>query len=136
MPEAGYSGTPLVKKVGVKPGHTVVLLDAPADWTLPDLPEDVSIVHGVSREVDIVIGFYRDRAALESGLPAVVEGLAPASAYWIAWPRKAGGHVSDITENLLRELVLPTGLVDVKVAAFDNDWSGLKFLWRKERRKG
>lgn len=136
MPEAGYSGTPLVKKVGVKPGHTVVLRHAPAGWTLPDLPPDVSIVNGLSHEVDIVLAFYRDRAALEDDLPDVVEHLAPASAYWIAWPRKAGGHVSDITENLLRELVLPTGLVDVKVAALDTDWSGLKFVWRKDRRQG
>jgi hypothetical protein len=135
MPEAGYSGTPLTRKVGVKPGHTVCLLNQPAGWTLPDLPPDVSFSDGVTAESDIVIAFYRDRAALERDVPVVVERLAPASAYWIAWPRKAGGHVSDITENLLRELVLPTGLVDVKVAALDNDWSGLKFVWRKERRQ-
>lgn len=131
---AGYSGTPLTKKVGVKPEHTVVLLHRPAGWTLPDLPPGVSVRQRLVPEPDIVIAFCRNAKRLRTDLPALVECLAPTSALWFAWPRKAGGHTSDITENLLRELVLPTGLVDVKVAALDNDWSGLKFLWRKDRR--
>ncbi|HEX6358657.1 DUF3052 domain-containing protein [Actinophytocola sp.] len=134
MSDAGYSGTPLTKKVGVKPEHTVVLLHAPTGWTLPDLPPGVSIEDKLVDAPDIVIAFYRARDELAVDLPTVVERLTPTSAYWIAWPRKAGGHTSDITENLLRELVLPTGLVDVKVAALDQDWSGLKFLWRKNQR--
>jgi hypothetical protein len=131
---AGYSGTPLTKKVGVKPGHTVVLLRQPAGWSLPDLPPDVSVLDSLVAEPDVVIAFYRAGDELRHELPSVVEHLTPTSAFWIAWPRKAAGHTSDITENLLRELVLPTGLVDVKVAALDTDWSGLKFLWRKAKR--
>lgn len=134
MPEAGYSATPLTKKVGVKPEHTVVLLHRPADWSLPDLPPGVTVAHRLVPEPDIVIAFCRSSDRLRRDLPAVLERLTPTSALWIAWPRKAAGHTSDITENLLRELVLPTGLVDVKVAALDHDWSGLKFLWRKDRR--
>ena len=65
---------------------------------------------------------------------SLVESLPKSSALWVAWPRKAGGHVSDVEENLLREVLLPTGVVDVKVAALDVDWSGLKFVWRKENR--
>jgi hypothetical protein len=134
MPETGYSGTPLTKKVGVKPEHTVVLLHRPTGWALPDLPPGVSVRHRLVQEPDIVIAFCRNADRLRRDLPALVESLAPTSALWIAWPRKAAGHVSDVTENLLRELILPTGLVDVKVAALDTDWSGLKFLWRKDRR--
>ena len=67
-------------------------------------------------------------------IPALAERIRPTGALWIAWPRKAAGHVSDVTENLLREVGLPLGIVDVKVAAIDTDWSGLKFVWRRENR--
>jgi len=131
---AGYSGTPLTKKVGVKPEHVVVLLHRPNGWALPDLPPGATTVDELVPGPDIVIAFYRGAGELRDEVPALVDGLPKTSALWLAWPRKAGGHVSDITENLLREVVLPTGLVDVKVAALDQDWSGLKFLWRKDRR--
>jgi len=139
---AGYSGTPLARKLGVKPGQLVVLLRRPKAWSIPDLPDDVTVVEaaeasaadGAGGGADLVVSFHRDRAGLERDLPPTSRVLAPASALWVAWPRRAGGHRSDITENLLRDLLLPTGLVDVKVAALDDDWSGLKFVWRKERR--
>ncbi len=145
---AGYSGTPLAKKLGVKPGHRIVLVRRPRDWSVPDLPADVAVVDvpvvGVTGsaaqvagvDAAVVVAFHQDRAGLEREVPGLVAALAPTSALWIAWPRRAGGHESNITENLLRELFLPTGVVDVKVAALDADWSGLKFVWRKERRPG
>ena len=130
----GYSVTPLAKKLGIKAGHTVVLLGCPAGWEIPELPVDVRISGTGIASADVVVAFCPRRIAVETVTPYLSERLQPASAAWIAWPRRAGGHHSDISENLLRELLLPTGLVDVKVAALDLDWSGLKFVWRKERR--
>ena len=127
---AGYSATPLARKLGAKPGLEVVLRHAPQGWGI----EGVSASSVAFEWADVVVAFYRSRAELEADVAAVPRGLGKAAAWWIAWPRKAGGHVSDINENLLRELVLPTGLVDVKVAALDDNWSGLKFVWRKENR--
>jgi len=136
---AGYSGTSLAKKLGVKPGMAVAVLDAPADWSIPELPADVQTKRArrsssAVKDVDVVIAFCRSRADVVA-TRALVTVLGASSALWVAWPRKAAGHMSDVTENLLRELLLPTGLVDVKVAALDNDWSGLKFVWRKENRR-
>ncbi|WP_433725086.1 DUF3052 family protein [Nocardia sp. CA-129566] len=128
---AGYSGTPLVKKIGIKPGHRVALCHAPARWRIPDLPPDVAIAADDSEGADVVLAFYREHADLADEAPQLAARLRPGAMLWIAWPRKAGGHVSDIAENDLRELLLPVGVVDVKVAALDNDWSGLKFVWRK-----
>ncbi|WP_433679485.1 DUF3052 domain-containing protein [Nocardia sp. CA-119907] len=127
----GYSGTPLARKIGIKPGHRVVLCHAPARWQIPDLPPDVAIVADDPEGADIVLAFYREYADLAHEAPQLAARLTPGAMLWIAWPRKAGGHVSDIAENDLRELLLPIGVVDVKVAALDNDWSGLKFVWRK-----
>ena len=142
MPEAaGYSGTPLAKKLGIKDGGELALLDAPPSWSVPDLPDGVIVTRvSVTRRtptpldaVDVALVFCR-AAADVAAVPSLVESLPKRSALWVAWPRKAGGHVSDVDENLLREVLLPTGVVDVKVAALDTDWSGLKFLWRKENR--
>lgn len=140
---AGYSGTPLARKLGIKPGHRVAVSGRPSGWEIPDPPPEVELVDtepaddvhaSVVASADVVLAFSRERAELEPAVPVIAGHLAPAAAVWIAWPRRAGGHTSDITENLLRELLLPTGLVDVKVAALDADWSGLRFVWRKERR--
>jgi hypothetical protein len=81
----------------------------------------------------VTLAFCRTQGDVVA-LVAAVESVPPSGALWVAWPRKAGGHVSDVDENLLREVLLPTGVVDVKVAALDVDWSGLKFVWRKENR--
>ncbi|GGO91180.1 DUF3052 domain-containing protein [Wenjunlia tyrosinilytica] len=135
MTSAGYSATPLAKKLGIKAGHEVVLVHRPQDWRIPELPADVT-VHGTERgrAADVTVAFFRTHADLERDAPGLVSCLPPASSLWIAWPRRAGGHESDITENDLRELLLPTGLVDVKVAALGEHWSGLKFSWRRENR--
>jgi hypothetical protein len=127
---AGYSATPLAHKLGAKPELEVMLRHAPGGWGI----EGVAASNVALERADVVVAFYRSRAELEADVAVVPGALAKAASWWIAWPRKAGGHISDITENLLRELVLPTGLVDVKVAALDDDWSGLKFVWRKENR--
>jgi hypothetical protein len=83
---------------------------------------------------DVVVAFHRTAAELAAGIEPLGQAIFPDRALWIAWPRRAGGHDSDITENGIRDLVLPIGLVDVKVAALDQDWSGLKLVWRRERR--
>ncbi len=133
---AGYSGTPLWRKLGIKEGHLIALLDAPDGWTIDGLPEAVRVRTRARGPLDLIVAFCRRRAALERRLPALMKAIDTDGSVWIAWPRKAAGHVSDISENDLRELILPTGLVDVKVAALDEDWSGLKFVWRRELRPG
>ena len=135
-PAAGYSGTPLAKKLGIKPGHVLALVGAPAGWEVPGLPPDVPSRRGMRGPADVVIAFVRRAAELDTVLATVVPKLGREGALWIAWPRRAGGHNSDVTENLLRDRFLPTGLVDVKVAALDANWSGLRFVWRKELRPG
>ena len=132
MPE----GTPLDRKLGIKPGHRVTLRHAPPDWPPREwaLP-DVEMVEDDIAGADVVLAFYRRHADLGDDVTALASGLAVASSLWVCWPRRAGGHRSDITDTVLREILLPTGLVDVKVAALSQDWSGLKFVWRKELRK-
>ena len=131
---AGYSGTPLAKKLGVHEGSALALLKAPKDWDVPDLPTGVQVRRTARGSAEVSVVFVRSAAELAVQAGGVVARTRPTDAVWIAWPRKAGGHISDVTEILLRDTFLPTGLVDVKVAALDDDWSGLKFVWRKERR--
>jgi hypothetical protein len=131
---AGYAGTPLVRKLGIKEGHALALLGAPPGWRLDDLPHGVMPSRRCRGTFDVIVVFSAARAPLERRLPDLLSALRTNGGLWIAWPRKAAGHGSDISENTLREIVLPTGLVDVKVAALDEDWSGLKFVWRKELR--
>jgi hypothetical protein len=131
---AGYSGTPLWKKVGIKEGQRLALVDAPEGWAVPDLPPGVEVATGLPDQADVVIAFHRAAAELASRVEALGRAIHPDGMVWIAWPRRAGGHDSDITENGIRDVVLPHGLVDVKVAALDEDWSGLKVVWRRERR--
>jgi hypothetical protein len=135
---AGYSGTPLAQKLGLRPGTVFALLDAPADWSVPDLPVAVHTKRArrsasALRDVGVAVAFCRTIADVDQ-LASLVEAVAATGSLWVAWPRKAAGHVSEVSENLLRERLLPTGVVDVKVAALDNDWSGLKFVWRKHNR--
>jgi hypothetical protein len=148
MTAAGYSGTPLAKKLGMKPDHRVVLVDRPDEWDIPGLPAGVTItqipIHRLAdarphpqnalESGDVIVAFFRSLHELEDGAADLIGRLSAESSLWIAWPRRAGGHTSDITENDLRRVLLPTGVVDVKVAALDDDWSGLKFVWRKELR--
>ncbi|KPM55373.1 DUF3052 domain-containing protein [Frankia sp. CcI49] len=140
MPAAGYSGTPLARKLGVRADSRLVLAAAPPGWTVPDLPGGVEY-SSVARlddlvpgPVDVCVAFCREARDVRQAADSFRECVRPAGALWFGWPRRAAGHRSDVTENLIREVVLPLGLVDVKVAAMDADWSGLKVVWRKERR--
>jgi hypothetical protein len=128
---AGYSATPQARKLGLKPGLRVSLVAAPPGWSLSDPPELDYIEEGPA---DVVIAFVRSAAELDGPVPVLGERIFPTGTLWIAWPRKAAGHISDITDNVVRGAVRPHGLVDVKVAAIDDDWSGLKILWRVTRR--
>jgi hypothetical protein len=126
---AGYSATPLPQKLGIKPGHVVVQLGGPEDL----LPE-VAVRHRLPAAADVVLLFVTDRAVLERRLPALRAAIEPAAALWVCWPKRASKVPTDVTEDVIREVVLPTGLVDVKVCAVDEVWSGLKLVVRKERR--
>jgi hypothetical protein len=133
---AGYSGTPLVRKLGIRAGDVVALLGAPDgfDDLLEDLPEAVTFRRRAQGHLDLVLSFQTDRATLERRLPAVLRNMDRDGAIWVAWPKKASKVPTDITEDTVREVVLPIGLVDVKVCAIDDTWSGLKVVWRRENR--
>ena len=135
---AGYSGTPLAKKLGIKPEHHIALVRAPADFeqTLGDLPENVRLQQGLAGKapLDVIVAFFSKRADLERQLASLRRRMAPACGLWIAWPKKASGVATDMTENVVREIALPTGLVDNKVCAIDETWSGLRLVIRLEHR--
>ena len=132
---AGYSGTPLPRKLGIVDGSTVALVDPPAgaDALLGQLPRGAHPVADLA-EADVVLCFVTERAALERRLEGLARAIFPDRALWIAWPKRASGVPTDVTEDVVRDVVLPLGLVDVKVAAIDETWSGLKLVWRRERR--
>lgn len=131
--DSGYSGTPQLRKLGIAAGTRLDVVGAPSGWRF-EMPPDDAIPTPTPASVDVVLAFFHAAADLDAQVGALAERIRPAGALWIAWPRKAAGHVSDITENHIRDVVLPQGLVDVKVAAIDQDWSGLKIVWRKENR--
>jgi hypothetical protein len=134
---AGYSGTPLVEKLGIKEGMTVGILNMPNyyDLDLGDLPTDVQVHRGdFPAEVFIVFAERSDEA--ERGFQTAITGLPADGAIWVFWPKKSSGVDTDLTEQTLRDLFLPTGMVDNKVAAVDETWSGLRFVVRKENREG
>ncbi|QKK22957.1 DUF3052 domain-containing protein [Rhizobium hidalgonense] len=136
---AGYSGTPLVRKLGLVPGQTAALLG---------VPEAIGDIHGFGgfasvalalpetprRAFDYMHLFVTEREALDSIAPTLFGALRPDGMLWISWPKKSSRVPTDVTEDVLREILLPTGLVDVKVCAVDEIWSGLKFVIRKELR--
>jgi len=132
---AGYSQTPLARKLGIKPGASLALDEAPPGWAVPDLPDGV-VTAADGDAADVIVAFFRESAELPDRLPALARRIFPAGALWLAWPRRAGGHDSNITENGLRDHALPLGIVDNKVAAIDEDWSGLRVVWRVEHRSG
>jgi hypothetical protein len=132
---SGYSSTPLAAKIGIKEGHRVLLVHAPRDWSLDDLPSNVKVARRRSEtKADVAIAFFRDAATLTRSMASLANAITPDGSLWTAWPRRAAGHVSDITDHVVRSAVLPLGLVDVKVAALDEDWSAIKMVWRKELR--
>ena len=133
---AGYSGTPLVRKLGFREGWRVAIVGGPADVAalLGDLPDGVEIVHRLGGELDAVWMFVVSRHELDVNLAAALACLPVTGTLWISWPKRASGISTDLTESVLREVVLPTGWVDIKVAAIDDEWSGLRFALRRELR--
>jgi hypothetical protein len=132
---AGYSGTPLPKKLGFKAGMSAAFLDAPAelDELLGEL-EGVSVKRSLRGQADIVLCFVTARRELERRAGRLREAIAPDGMVWVCWPKRASKVPTDMTEDVVRDVLLPTGLVDVKVAAVDETWSGLKLVVRRELR--
>ena len=138
---AGYSGTPLVQKLGMKPAMCVLLVDAPKAFkkTLGVIPEGVVLTTAsrskpAAKRFELAVVFCKEASGLFDSFMAAAAVLDDAGGLWMAWPKKTSSLKSDVTENLLREVLLPTGYVDNKVCAIDQDWSGLRFVKRKELR--
>lgn len=140
-PTPGYSGTPLPQKLGLKDGQHVLFLDLPDD--LADLGTSRAFASAERRgwdglagaaNLDLIHGFTASRAVLEDSAKPLMAAIAPSGSVWISWPKKASKVPTDITEDTIREVVLPIGLVDIKVAAVSDIWSGLKLVIRKELR--
>lgn len=134
---AGYSGTPLVKKMGIKSGQRLIILGAPDsyDHTLGDLPAGIEIAGELTATFDFIHLFTTERGELESRFPDLKRALAHDGMLWVSWPKKAAKMATDLDENIIRDIGLANGLVDVKVAAVDERWSALKFVYRvKDRR--
>jgi hypothetical protein len=131
---AGYSNTPLPKKLGIKEGHKVAVLSPPNAFekTLGNLPGKAVIQVGLAGQArfDVIVLFVTSRAELRRQITATRRRMTPAAGLWVAWPKKASGVASDVTENVIREIALPTGLVDNKVCAIDATWSGLRLVVR------
>jgi hypothetical protein len=134
---AGYSGTPLVKKLGVKSGHRIYVDGAPTDYLklVGDLPDEASVLPRAAGELDMVHLFVTQARALPSALKKYFDRIFPDGMIWVSWPKKASRVETDVTEDVIRAAALPLGLVDVKVCAVDETWSGLKLVIRRERRK-
>ena len=130
---AGYSGTPQAHKLGLNPGQRVSLDEPPEQWALSDPPADLIYVEA-PEPADVIIGFFTAAEQLAGRLPSLTQRIHPSGALWIAWPLRAGGHTSDITDKIVRSEALALGVVDVKVAAIDEDWSGQRVVWRTANR--
>lgn len=132
----GYSGTPLSKKLGLKPPMTLVAIDAPREYRtwLGALPDGVRIVPKVNKPLEAVHLFVTRRAVLKKNLSAFRKQLEQAGFVWVSWPKKASNVETDISEDVIREIALPMGFVDIKVCAVSEVWSGLKLVIRKSER--
>jgi hypothetical protein len=133
---AGYSGTPLAKKLGIKDGFRVSFANAPAGFerTLAGMASDVSVLATPRAPMDLIVLFVRSSKALRDAFARHAKMLAPAGMLWIGWPKKASGVATDVDENVVRAVGLGAGLVDVKICAIDETWSGLKFVIRLKDR--
>lgn len=133
---SGYSGTPLPRKLGFTPTTRAAFVDAPEHFgaLLGELPDGAVVRARLRGPLDLVVCFVTARRELERRLPALRRALAPAGMLWIAWPKRASGVPTDMTEDVVRAVALPTGLVDTKVCAIDATWSGLRLVIRKELR--
>jgi hypothetical protein len=132
MSTAGYSGTPLPRKLGIREGSRLLLAGAPDGFAdvLGELPPAVELVAADAADVDVAVLFALELATLEGRFSPLAGSLRPAGGLWVAWPKRSSGVVTDLTENVVRELGLAAGLVDNKVCAIDATWSGLRFVWR------
>ena len=133
---AGYSGKALVQKIGLKAGHRLALAGEPKDFIqeLAPLPDDVIVVTGGNKPLDCVILFAGEAHGLEARMVRWAKRLAPAGMLWVTWPKKASKVVTDVTEAIVRKTGLGVGLVDVKICAVNDIWSGLKFVRRLKDR--
>ena len=133
---AGYSGKPLVLKLGIKPGCRLATIDAPSglDTTLGTLPDGVTKTTTLRGSHDVVLLFARSKKALERRFDEVAKVVAPAGSFWVSWPKKTSDVLSDLDENVVRAVGLNRGWVDIKVCAIDDTWSGLKFVTRLSNR--
>ena len=130
---AGYSGTPLPKKLGITEGSTVALLGAPPG-VIGDLPADVTVKRQARGTADVVVAFFTERRDFERRIDALGRMIFPAGGLWVAWPKRSSGLPTSMGEDVVRAVALPLGLVDNKVCAIDETWSGLRVVWRRERR--
>jgi len=133
---AGYSGTPLPRKLGIAPGKRVAFVAAPDGFrdTLGELPEGVTVRSRTRGPLDVIVFFTVTRADLERRIEALQRALDPAGGLWVAWPKRASKVATDMTEDVVRAVALPRGLVDNKVAAIDDTWSGLRLVIRVKNR--
>jgi hypothetical protein len=136
MSPAGYSGTPLAKKLGIGTGWRVWLAQAPANYKtlVAPLPDGVTFPSKASSTTDVAHVFTSERAQLEKTLRSLRKTLRPDAAIWVSWPKKSSKMPTDLTEDVIREVALPMGFVDIKVCAVDDTWSGLKLVVRRELR--
>jgi hypothetical protein len=134
---AGYSGTPLVKKLGIRESANAAFVNSPPNFaTTLDLPAGVTLNSRSQKPLDFVLLFVKSKRELENKFSPCAAKLTPSGMLWVSWPKKTSGVVTDVTENIIREVGLAKGMVDVKVCAVDEIWSGLKFVFRlKDREK-
>ena len=133
---AGYSGTPLVKKLGIKEGSRVALVNAPKDFQteLGELPADVRFMKSTTKSLDLILFFVLSERALARDFTKLAASLTSNGMIWIAWPKKSSGVTTDLTFERVQRIGLDAGLVDVKICAIDDTWSGLKFVYRLKDR--
>lgn len=134
---AGNSGTPLAKKLGIQEGSKLYVVQPPKDYlkVIAPVPNGVKVASRMSGDIDIVHVFSAQKSQLLQALRVCLDKLKPNGAIWVSWPKKASKVTTDITEDTIRAIALPMGLVDIKVCAVDEVWSGLKLVIRKENRK-
>ena len=134
---AGYSGTPLAKKLGIKSGMVIHVVNGPGDYAalVDPLPENVVISPKAVKDLDLVHVFTKSQSELVESLVTYQKKIKQNGIIWVSWPKKASGIPTEVNEHVVREVALPLGLVDIKVCAVDETWSGLKLVIRKENRK-
>lgn len=133
---AGYSGQPLTAKLGITPGMTVMLLNAPDEAValLDPLPDAVTLRRAARGRAHVVVFFARRRVELTRRITPLATVIHPNRALWVAWPKRTSRVATDMSEDVVREVAIPLGLVDTKVCAIDGTWSGLRLVWRREAR--